>query len=144
MIFYTAINDEGRTILCGTQADAKAINKDFQQIDIPVDKHGLQAFVQESLNAIFECNRQITVLKGMANGMPADAEPDTSDQQDDEAVEPAKPPVDATLSTRQRLNNVSYEATEIEDFLLNRASVAQVENIFGCLGNRFAELRTKD
>lgn len=34
-----------------------------------------------------------------------------------------------------------FTATEIEDFILNRASVAQVGNIFECLGTRFAEQR---
>jgi hypothetical protein len=32
-----------------------------------------------------------------------------------------------------------WEASDIEDFILNRASVAQVSNIFECLGTRFKE-----
>jgi hypothetical protein len=46
MIFYIALDDAGHRQLCGTQADAKAINKNFEQIDIPTDKPGLMAFVQ--------------------------------------------------------------------------------------------------
>ena len=34
MIFYTARNDENRLQIVGTQADAKAINKAFEQIDV--------------------------------------------------------------------------------------------------------------
>lgn len=34
-----------------------------------------------------------------------------------------------------------FTASEIEDFILNRATVAQVENIFAVLGTRFAERR---
>jgi hypothetical protein len=42
VIFYLA---NGQT-LCGTQAEAKAIDRDFVQIDIPTDKPSLMAFVQ--------------------------------------------------------------------------------------------------
>lgn len=43
MIFYMT---KGAT-LCGTQADARALDRDFEQIDIPVDKAGLMAFVND-------------------------------------------------------------------------------------------------
>jgi hypothetical protein len=46
MIFYIALDEHGHRQLCGTQADAKAINKNFEQIDIPTDKTGLMGFVQ--------------------------------------------------------------------------------------------------
>jgi hypothetical protein len=52
MIFYLALDDEGRRQLRGTQADAKAVNRNFEQIDIPTDKAGLMAFVQELYNEI--------------------------------------------------------------------------------------------
>lgn len=50
MIFYLAVDAEGKTKLAGNQADAKALNKDFQQIDIPVDKTGLMAWIQQMLD----------------------------------------------------------------------------------------------
>lgn len=34
-------------------------------------------------------------------------------------------------------------ADQIEEFILNQASVKQVENIFQCLGTRFKELASK-
>lgn len=34
------------------------------------------------------------------------------------------------------------DISDVEDFILNRASVAQVENLFARLGTRFAELRS--
>jgi hypothetical protein len=46
MIFYTALDERGHRQLRGTQADAKAVNRVFEQIDIPTDKPGLMAFVQ--------------------------------------------------------------------------------------------------
>jgi hypothetical protein len=49
MIFYLALDDVGFRQLRPTQAEAKAISKNFQQIDIPTDKAGLQAAVQELL-----------------------------------------------------------------------------------------------
>ena len=46
--------------------------------------------------------------------------------------EPEKPSV--------ALMRSSYEATDIEDFILNRASIDQVGNILSRIGTRFAEL----
>ena len=52
MIFYTAIDELGRKHLVGTQADARAINKQFEQIDIPTDKAGLMAYVQDLMDQV--------------------------------------------------------------------------------------------
>ena len=56
MIFYLAVGTDNMTKILGTQADAAKVNKDFVQIDIPTDKAGLMAWIQqmldETLNAI--------------------------------------------------------------------------------------------
>ena len=52
MIFYVATNAEGQRTLCTTQAEAKAIDKDFAQLDIPTDKTGLRDAIQELLSLI--------------------------------------------------------------------------------------------
>ena len=57
MIFYEAIDTLGQTHIVGTQADARAVNKDFEQIDIPVDKAGLRGFVQKLYDQIFDLSR---------------------------------------------------------------------------------------
>lgn len=49
MIFYLVHDAKGDRHLKGTQAEARAINKEFTQIDIPVDKTGLMAAIQELL-----------------------------------------------------------------------------------------------
>lgn len=50
MQFYLAKAADGKRIICGTQAEAKAINKDFSELDIPTDKPGLKAWVQQMLD----------------------------------------------------------------------------------------------
>jgi hypothetical protein len=45
MIFYTATDADGRTHWEKTQADARAINKNFEQVDVPVDKPGLHVWL---------------------------------------------------------------------------------------------------
>jgi len=50
MIFYLAVDAENNTKILGTQADAGKVNRDFQQIDIPVDKAGLMAWIQQMLD----------------------------------------------------------------------------------------------
>lgn len=42
MIFYLANNQ-----LAGTQAEAKALDKNFEQVDVPTDKPGLMAYINE-------------------------------------------------------------------------------------------------
>lgn len=43
MIFYLT----NGSALCGTQAEARALDKDFLQVDVPVDKAGLMAFLND-------------------------------------------------------------------------------------------------
>jgi hypothetical protein len=52
MIFYIATDSNGMRQLCTTQADAKAIDKNFQQLDVPTDKAGLRDAIQELLTEI--------------------------------------------------------------------------------------------
>lgn len=56
MIFYRAVDDDGMTHIVGTQADARAINKSFEQIDIPTDKAGLMAYANEMQGQIDRLN----------------------------------------------------------------------------------------
>ena len=53
MIFYQAVDPATlHTTIIGTQADARAINADFTQIDIPTDKAGLMAWANDRQNEI--------------------------------------------------------------------------------------------
>lgn len=52
MIFYIATGEDGMRHVCTTQAEAKPIDKDFVQLDIPVDKSGLRDTIQELLSLI--------------------------------------------------------------------------------------------
>ena len=52
MIFYVATNKDGQRIVCKTQAEAKAVDRDFVQMDIPTDKDGLKDAVQELLSLV--------------------------------------------------------------------------------------------
>lgn len=55
MIFYIA--DDGKRIhVLTTQADAAKINQDFGKIEVPVDKSGLQATLQEFYDLLQAAN----------------------------------------------------------------------------------------
>ncbi len=130
MKFYLALDDQGRKQLRGTQDDIKLVNKkQFETVELPTDKAGLMELVQESFDTIFE-------LQGQINSSKFDASINTTDipKATGEFFEKA------TLRSSPTSVQTAWTATEIEDFLLNKASVAQVENIFSCLGNRFAEM----
>lgn len=50
MIFYLSVNEEGHTKIAGTQAEAKAINPEYSQIEVPTDKTGLMGWIQQMLD----------------------------------------------------------------------------------------------
>lgn len=115
----------------GTQADAKARGKGFSLEEVPTDKEGLL----EYLNGHVPRN---TIRTSDWN---APAEPVNAP--------PARGPLDVGTGSAPTFNgaperslrlDATFTATEIEDFLQNRATVAQVENVFAALGTRFAEM----
>lgn len=74
MIFYHALDTNGHLHILGTQADARAINKDFRQVDIPTDKAGLQAELQRLYTYIDELKDKI------GGSMPAEAPEEPQEQ----------------------------------------------------------------
>ena len=50
MIFYIANKATGGRQVCTTQGEAKPIDKDYVQLDIPTDKAGLRDAIQELLD----------------------------------------------------------------------------------------------
>lgn len=59
MIFYKSKAEDGRMVITGTQAEARAVNRDFSQIDIPTDKAGLMAFAQRWADEEFALNKML-------------------------------------------------------------------------------------
>jgi hypothetical protein len=109
----------------GTQVDAKAAGKavsgDFIQREVPVDKPNLLQF----LNAEEQVTRQ----------QEPDQQLDALEQAELRAVAAAGQPT--TVSPHAQRD---WDASDIEDFILNRASTPDVERIFATLGTRFKEL----
>lgn len=97
---------------------AKTGLKDPTEVVLPKDgRQGMATFINAN---------ELEVSQGVASG-PIDE----LEQAEMRAVREA-----TTMSVNQQR---AWEATDIEDFILNRASVAQVANIFSCLGTRFKE-----
>ena len=81
MIFYEAVDSDGLTHVVGTQADARAIDKNFTKIDIPIDKEGIMARENERQRLLFDLRAQLfeanppdTQSNIGADGQPAEAE----------------------------------------------------------------------
>jgi hypothetical protein len=106
--------------IVGTQA---AAGKSFETLDVPMLKPSLIAF----LNDLQEQIKAVTEVK---------IDQILADEGNDEHV-----PVLQAEDKRPALMaaQVSLDATSIEDFILNRATVAQCEQIFARLGTRFKE-----
>jgi hypothetical protein len=76
MIFYTATDADGRTHWEKTQADARAINKNFEQVDVPVDKPGLHVWLNAMQQKLDEARQEVDAVEGtLAATVP---EPDPS------------------------------------------------------------------
>lgn len=114
----------------GTQDDAKKLarasgdpklqqDRSWELVEVPVDKPGLLVF----LNAM-EMN--------LLNYAP---QPDPIEQAELRAVAAQQP---ATTMSRDAQRPIT--TTDIERFILDHASVAQVEDIFAALGTRFREV----
>lgn len=115
MIFYEVEDGSNGHYLVGTQADAKREARErkctWAQVDIPTDKTGLMAYIN-----------QLRTGQKILDEHPMIAAPSPRE------VIMSATPVELD------------EVTNVEDFILNRATVAQVENIFACLGTRFKEM----
>lgn len=115
MIFYLAIDSEGRTIIQSTQEAIKDINdKEYQKIDIPTDKTGLMTWVQQMLDETL-------------NAQPAPA-----------VMEPPKP-VPVSNPVLQKLN-----AGFIQDWFIHDATQAEIERIYNAIGCRVGEILRSD
>lgn len=116
------VTEKGRW--AGTQADANALlkehgDKGWEQVEVPTDKPGLLSFLDvHRVNAM--CDSALAMVEPERPAIPLapDSKPETVER-----------------FARDR------EASEIEDFILNRATVAQVERLFAAMGTRFAEAR---
>lgn len=129
----------------GTQADAKAIAKEegtgWEQVEVPTDKEGLLCFLNchrvdgmcSDAKAMMPDTATITAGFAEAMGGPLATDTEIERQRDHQAYQP-----DPEKVAR---SEAAFTATQMEDFILHRATVAQVENLFACLGNRFAEAR---
>lgn len=106
MIFYTAIAEDGTTQLRGTQADARAVNKQFEQIDIPTDKAGLMDFVQQLYAEIDELRRDIAVEVGAEPAPAPSAQP---------VAPPAPPPSPAEPDELPDEDEDKFDARILEE-----------------------------
>jgi hypothetical protein len=106
-------------------------DKGASKVEIPTDAAGLCAWLNE---------RRVPISLSLAD-------PDKSAEQayGERGLyhhpEPSPPINMATAAIPQRPAPPSHDAAGIEDFLLNRATVAECERIFAALGTRFAEAR---
>jgi hypothetical protein len=109
-----------------TQAEAKRIAKleglEMEPVDIPTAQQELIYF----LNDLAAEQRSLGRLVGLKEAPSPD---------ELKAAEQLRSSYPASTVAQIR----DFTADEIQDFILNRATVAQTENIFACLGTRFAE-----
>jgi hypothetical protein len=82
MIFYLCKTQAGQR-LAGTQADAKALDRKFEQVDVPTDKAGLIGFINRLYLQIG--------IPGPVRGIDGPFDMDDAGQPITDAPEPPKP-----------------------------------------------------
>jgi hypothetical protein len=113
MIFYQVLGTSAAPCcLVVTQVDAKRLARErdtsYEQVDVPTDKAGLMAYVNE-LKADVSAEMRRDRSEALNEGVPASA--------------PAKVTVQSVM-----------------EFILDAATVADVEQVFSAIGARFKEL----
>lgn len=137
MKFYLAVDPEtGRKMLRPNQEEARSINKVFQVFEVPTDKAGLMDFAQEALDRIHTLEGEINSLKHDAQIAPVTIP--TSNEESHSSGEAVA--LDSRPEASPSLSNVQ----SIMEFLLDKATQAQVESIFSAIGARWGEARSKD
>jgi hypothetical protein len=122
----------------GTQAEAKRDGKGWTPETVPTDKEGLIAYLNE------HCAPKVVASWKLASEpVPAEAANPFAEPEDINPLTASPEMTWKPVEPQRKVASSSFEATEIEDFILNRASTAQVENIFARLGTRFAEIARK-
>lgn len=119
----------------GTQADAKrharANDTDWEERNVPTDKPGLIEYLNDiNLPPPVTATQLVPVY-----GEPVD-ELHLAEQR---AIEQARGIVDQRPAQAVEKIQRDWDAGDIVDFILNRATVAQCENVFASLGTRFKE-----
>ena len=126
MIFYTAVEPGTlHTRIVGTQADARAINREFTQIDIPIGKPELMAWANDM-------QRQIDELRDALGRAAADEPSGTSA----ETLEPAPLPHRTTSSDDRPMETAPIRAEPPTEIMaLDAARLAPiVEQAVGRVG----------
>lgn len=124
MQFILHRSDEGRLTLYPNKTNTpKELLANSEEIDIPTDKDGLMGFINEILEKIpLEETDYIDPIDPIYEGK--------SDVMSQIAKEKDLPIVDLPLSH-----------AAVEDYIFDKATPAQVENIFRAIGTRFHEMR---
>lgn len=112
MIFYLVKNQ-----LVGTQAEAKAIARNYVSHEIPTDKAGLMAYVNDLLSR---------------SGTPEPEPVDVPEREPD-------PPYGGGGASFEPPTTITRN--QVEDWIFDQATPAQIENMFAALGTRFHEMR---
>jgi hypothetical protein len=104
----------------GTQAEAKSDARtckcDWELVEVPTDKEGLIGYL--NTHGGNPCSIQL---------VGDDSEQEVDDNIASETVKPVAPP------------KAVVDQTSVEDYILNEASTAQVEQLFARIGTRFKE-----
>jgi hypothetical protein len=140
MIFYIATDKDGRKHVLTVHGEALKIDKHCVEIDQPNDKASLKKLIQESFDHIHLLEQKISsLLDQQIEDIDTSDIPEEGEEFFEKATlrQPAPAPAAPAAAVATQ---TSWTATQIEDFILNEASINQVANIHSCLGTRFAEL----
>ena len=133
MIFYQVNCADGTKQLSPTQAEAKAIDRNFKQVDIPTDKLGLMNYL----------NVLMSVIRPSAEPTPAPSE-GVEPHPHQEAPESERPTFSNKPKAERELRRAEKiaESQDIDALTawMFEAPAFQVERIFDALACRMREL----
>lgn len=138
MIFYVALDAEGKHHLVTTQAEAGKINKTYETIDIPTDRAGILGVVRGLLDQVDSLTGQVNSLKHDASIAPVTI---SVEADEDKAVAEFTARAATKALTKPVTVTVPITHLSIMEWLLDTATQAQVEQVFSAIGARWGEAR---
>lgn len=126
-------------VYVGTQADAKRLDKDFTQVEVPTDKDGLMAFLNRAKIAPANAVGAPPVITAPEPEVEVEVEDDIADLLGEEPVAPPRAVDMSASGTLSRMDNPDIRVDDVVE-AIGKSKMHALKRFAGAVAMRFQEL----